>query len=167
MTQRAGHPWEQLGAIEPELVFTMGEIFCKPNIHTIVPAQIKFSLDARHRDMGVLDKVVAVIKGLPTEVLGCKLSYEEHWGRKTIEFNEQLLDFVENATKELGYTYKRMYSGAGHDAQYVSEMLPAVMIFIPSKDGLSHTTVEYSSPEQTWHGANVLLNALLEADRTL
>jgi N-carbamoyl-L-amino-acid hydrolase len=159
--------WEQLGAIDPELVFTMGEIFCKPNIHTIVPAQIKFSLDARHRDMGILDKVVAVIKGLPTEVLGCKLSYDEHWGRKTIEFDAQLLDFVEGATKELGYTYKRMYSGAGHDAQYVSELLPAVMIFIPSKDGLSHTTVEYSTPEQTWHGANVLLNAVLEADRTL
>jgi len=57
-----------------------------------------------------------------------------------------------------------MYSGAGHDAQYVSEIMPAVMLFIPSKDGLSHTVVEYSSPEQTWQGANVLLNAILKAD---
>ena len=159
--------WEKLGAIDPELVFTMGEIFCKPNIHTIVPAQIKFSLDARHRDMGILDQVVAVIKGLPEDVYGCKLSYEEHWGRKTIEFDTQLLDFVEEATKGLGYSNKRMYSGAGHDAQYVSEMLPAVMIFIPTKDGLSHTVVEYSSPDQTWHGANVLLNAMLKADEVL
>jgi N-carbamoyl-L-amino-acid hydrolase len=108
---------------------------------------------------------VDVIKNLPTDVYGCKLSYEEHWGRKTIRFNDKLLGFVEDATNGLSYSYKLMYSGAGHDAQYVSELLPAVMIFIPSKDGLSHTVVEYSTPEQCHHGANVLLNALVEADK--
>jgi N-carbamoyl-L-amino-acid hydrolase len=157
--------WGKLGAIAPDLVFTTGEITCRPNIHTVVPNYVKFSLDARHQDMDIIAQVVDVIKNLPKDVYGCKLSYEEHWGRKTIRFNDKLLDFVEDATNELGYSYKRMYSGAGHDAQYVSELLPAVMIFIPSKDGLSHTVVEYSSPEQCHHGANVLLNALVEADK--
>jgi N-carbamoyl-L-amino-acid hydrolase len=115
----------------------------------------------------MLRKAVQVIEGLPLDVYGCKLSYEEHWGRKTVEFDNKLLGFVEEAAKGLGYSHKRMYSGAGHDAQYVSEMLPAVMLFIPSKAGLSHTVVEYSSPEQTWQGANVLLNAVLEADKQL
>ena len=159
--------WDRLGELDSKLVFTTGEIHCKPNIHTVVPNHVKFSLDARHQDMGVLAQVVGIIENLPKDVYGCKLSYEEHWGRKTIEFNETLLGYVEEATKGLGYTYKRMYSGAGHDAQYVSDMLPAVMIFIPSKDGLSHTVVEYSTPEQTWHGANVLLNAVLAADAEL
>ncbi|MDR1816043.1 MAG: Zn-dependent hydrolase [Clostridiales Family XIII bacterium] len=159
--------WDKLGAIAPDLVFTTGEIHVKPNIHTVVPNYVKFSLDARHRDMAVLAQVVKVIEELPKDVYGCKLSYEEHWGRKTIEFDAQLLGFVEEATKALGYSYKKMYSGAGHDAQYVSEMLPAVMIFIPSKDGLSHTVVEYSSPEQCHEGANVLLNALIAADAAL
>jgi N-carbamoyl-L-amino-acid hydrolase len=159
--------WDQLGAIAPDLVFTTGEITCKPNIHTVVPNYVKFSLDARHQDPEIIAKVVEVIKNLPQDVYGCKLSYEEHWGRNTIQFDDRLLDYVENATKGLGYTYKRMYSGAGHDAQYVSELLPAVMIFIPSKDGLSHTVVEYSTPDETWHGANVLLNALIEADKNL
>jgi N-carbamoyl-L-amino-acid hydrolase len=158
--------WDKLGAIAGDLVFTTGEITCRPNIHTVVPNYVKFSLDARHQDMGVIARVVDVIEGLPGDVYGCKLSYEEHWGRKTIQFDDRLLDYVEGATKDLGYTYKRMYSGAGHDAQYVSELLPAVMIFIPSKDGLSHTVVEYSSPEETWHGANVLLNALITADKS-
>jgi N-carbamoyl-L-amino-acid hydrolase len=157
--------WDQLGALADDLVFTTGEITCRPNIHTVVPNYVKFSLDARHQDRGVIAKVVDVIKGLPGEVYGCKLSYEEHWGRKTIQFDERLLGSIEAATKGLGYSFKRMYSGAGHDAQYVSELLPAAMIFIPSKDGLSHTVVEYSSPEQTWQGANVLLNALIETDK--
>ena len=159
--------WEQLGSIDKDLVFTTGEILVRPNVHTVVPNYVKFTLDARHRDRGMLDKVVAVIEGLPKDVYGCKLSYEEHWGRKTIAFDDRLLGIVEGQTKALGYSYKRMYSGAGHDAQYVSEMLPAVMIFIPSQNGLSHTVVEYSSPEQCWRGANVLLNAVLETDKAL
>ena len=156
--------WDKLGALDPRLVFTTGEIHCKPNIHTVVPNYVKFSLDARHQDMGVLEQVVDIIRDLPKDVYGCRLSYEEHWGRKTIGFDDRLLGYIEAAANGLGYTNKRMYSGAGHDAQYVSEMLPAVMLFIPSRDGLSHTVVEYSSPEQTWHGANVLLNAVLAAD---
>jgi N-carbamoyl-L-amino-acid hydrolase len=159
--------WDSLGAIADDLVFTTGEITCRPNIHTVVPGYVKFSLDARHRDPAMLRKAVQVIEGLPQDVYGCKLSHEEHWGRTTVEFDGKLLGFVEEAAKGLGYSYKRMYSGAGHDAQYVSEMLPAVMLFIPSKDGLSHTVVEYSSPEQIWQGANVLLNAVLEADKQL
>ena len=156
--------WEKLGALDDKLVFTTGQILCKPNIHTIVPNYVKFSLDSRHQDMDVLAQVVDIIENLPKEVYGCKLSFEEHWGRKTIKFDDKMLGFIERSAKELGYSCKRMYSGAGHDAQYVSEMLPAVMVFIPSKDGLSHTVVEYSSPEQTWQGANVLLGAVLKAD---
>jgi N-carbamoyl-L-amino-acid hydrolase len=159
--------WDKLGALADDLVFTTGEITCKPNIHTVVPNYVKFSLDARHQDMGIIAKVVDVIKNLPADVYGCKLSYEEHWGRSTICFDDRLLDNVEAAAKGLGYSCKRMYSGAGHDAQYVSELLPSVMIFIPSKDGLSHTVVEYSTPEQCWQGANVLLNALVETDKQL
>ena len=156
--------WDKLGKLDKKLVFTTGQILNKPNVHTIIPNYVKLTLDSRHQDMDVLAQVVSVIENLPKEVCGCKLSYEEHWGRKTIRFNDTLLGYVEGAVKELGYSYKRMYSGAGHDAQYVSEMLPAVMIFIPSRDGLSHTVVEYSSPDQLEHGANVLLNAVLAAD---
>jgi N-carbamoyl-L-amino-acid hydrolase len=159
--------WDELGAIADDLVFTTGEIVCKPNIHTVIPNYVKFSLDSRHQNPEVIRRVVEIIENLPKEVYGCKLSYEEHWGRKTIDFDEKIVAAVEESAKELGYSYKRMYSGAGHDAQYVSEMLPSAMIFTPTKDGLSHTVVEYSSPEDCWHGANVLLTALLKLDAEL
>ena len=159
--------WDKLGKLDSELVFTTGQITCNPNVHTIVPNYVKFSLDSRHKDMDVLAEVVDIIENLPEDVFGCKLSINKHWGRDTVKFNNAMIGFVENSVNSLGYSNKKMYSGAGHDAQYVCEMLPAVMLFIPSKDGLSHTTVEYSSPEQTWQGANVLLNAILEADATM
>jgi len=156
--------WDKLGKLDSKLVFTTGQIECKPNVHTIVPNYVKFTLDSRHQDMAVLAQVVDIIENLPKDVFGCRLSYEEHWGRKTIKFDDSMIGYIEDAVGTLGYSNKHMYSGAGHDAQYVSEMLPAVMLFIPSKDGLSHTVVEYSSPEQVWQGANVVLNAVLEAD---
>ena len=159
--------WDKLGKLDSKLVFTTGQILCKPNVHTTVPNYVKFTLDSRHQDMGVLAQVVDIIENLPKEVFKCKLSYEPHWGRTTIQFNDMMLGFIEESVNELGYSNRRMYSGAGHDAQYVSEILPAVMLFIPSKDGLSHTVVEYSSPEQTWEGANVILNAVLKADAAL
>ena len=159
--------WEKLGALDDKLVFTTGQILCRPNVHTIVPNYVKFTLDSRHQSMDVLAQVVDVIENLPKDVYGCKLSYEEHWGRKTIRFNDRMIGYIEKAATDLGLSHKGMYSGAGHDAQYVSEMLPAVMIFIPSKDGLSHTVVEYSNPDQLANGANVLLNAVLQADAEL
>ena len=59
-----------------------------------------------------------------------------------------------------------MYSGAGHDAQYLSEIVPTTMIFVPSKGGHSHCEIEYSPAEWCWKGANVLLNTILEIDST-
>jgi acetylornithine deacetylase/succinyl-diaminopimelate desuccinylase-like protein len=55
---------------------------------------------------------------------------------------------------------KRMISGAGHDAQILSSMLDCAMIFIPSRDGISHNVTEYSTPEHVTAGANVLLGAV-------
>ena len=159
--------WDKLGAIADDLVFTFGELELKPNVHTVVPNYVKVSLDSRHKDPEVIKQVVNVIENIPKEVCKCKVSYEEHWGRKTVDFNRQMVGFIEDSAKDLGYSYHEMYSGAGHDAQYVASVLPATMLFIPSKDGLSHTVVEYSSPDQCWHGANVVLNAILKADAAL
>ena len=66
---------------------------------------------------------------------------------------------------ELGISNQKINSGAGHDAQFVSYMLPTTMIFVQSKDGLSHCEPEYSSPEHCTEGASVMLNAVLKADQ--
>jgi N-carbamoyl-L-amino-acid hydrolase len=57
-----------------------------------------------------------------------------------------------------------MPSGAGHDAQEMARVGPAGMIFIPSRDGISHSPAEYSTPTDIANGSNVLLSTLLELD---
>jgi N-carbamoyl-L-amino-acid hydrolase len=55
-------------------------------------------------------------------------------------------------------------SGAGHDAQNVARFAPMGMIFVPSRGGISHSPLEYTSPEQVADGAEVLYRALLRLD---
>ena len=60
-----------------------------------------------------------------------------------------------------------MPSGAGHDAQAMAQLGPMGMIFIPSIGGISHSPKEYSTPQDIANGANVLLAAVLAADKSL
>ena len=60
-----------------------------------------------------------------------------------------------------------MPSGAGHDAQEMAVICPVGMIFVPSKNGISHSPTEYSSPQDITNGANVLLHTVLNLDRQL
>ena len=76
-------------------------------------------------------------------------------------------EVIDAQAKKLGYTTKSLPSGAGHDAQEMARIAPMGMIFIPSKDGISHAPEEYSSPEAIAKGANVLLHTLLELDKKL
>ena len=49
---------------------------------------------------------------------------------------------MENAAKSLGYSHRRITSGAGHDACNLNTVMPAAMVFVPCKDGISHNELE-------------------------
>ena len=150
---------------DKELVYTTGKISCHPNIHTIIPDEVKFTLDVRHQNPEIIKKCVEIIKSMPKEWANCTMSYKEAWARNTVTFHKEWVDDVENAAQKLSYKSHKMYSGAGHDAQYLSEIVPTTMIFVPSKGGHSHCELEYSPVEWCWKGANVLLNTILEIDK--
>lgn len=150
---------------DKELVYTTGKISCHPNIHTIIPDEVKFTLDVRHQNPEIIKKCVEIIKTMPKEWANCTMNYKEAWARNTVTFHKEWVDDVENAAQKLGYKSHKMYSGAGHDAQYLSEIVPTTMIFVPSKGGHSHCELEYSPVEWCWKGANVLLNTILEIDK--
>ncbi len=156
---------EELDKLDSNLVYTTGEILCHPCIHTCIPDFVDFSLDSRHQNPEVIKQVVEVIKNMPKEFDKCEVKYEKAWARNTVEFDEELVDFIQKSSDEYGYTSKKMYSGAGHDAQYVVDMMPSTMIFVPSKDGHSHCEPEFTSVEECWKGVNVFLQTVLEIDK--
>lgn len=153
----------KLSNLDKDLVFTMGRMNVQPNIHTVIPNKVVFTLEARHRDSVVIKQVEEIIMGLPhlSENEGCKIKAEKLWDRTTVWFEQEICDLLELGTAELGYSYKRMVSGAGHDAQFLASYLPAAMIFVPSINGKSHCEAELTTWEDCAKGVNVLLKAVL------
>ena len=151
---------------DKDLVYTTGEIVCHPCVHTVIPDMIDFSIDVRHEDPKVLAKVLDIVKSLDGKVIEkCKCKVEKAWARDTVYYDKELVGYVKESVDELGYSNQYINSGAGHDAQFVSEMIPTTMIFAPSKDGHSHCEPEFTSVELCTKAASVMLNAVLKADR--
>lgn len=113
----------------------------------------------------VIAQVVSIIENMPKEVAKCKVDYEVAWTRDTVYYDKTLVGYVQEAVDELGYSNQRINSGAGHDAQFASYMLPTTMVFVPPKDGHSHCEPEFTSTKQCTMGASVLLNAVLKCDK--
>ncbi len=150
----------------PELVYTTGEVVCHPCVHTCVPDFFDFSFDARHEDPKVLEKVLAVVKSCEEKSWGngCTCKVEKAWNRDTVYWNKELVGFVKEAAEESGVSHQYIHSGAGHDAQFCAYVIPTTMIFVQSKDGLSHCEPEFSTVKHCTEGATVMLNAVLKAD---
>ncbi len=148
-----------------DLVYTTGEVVCHPCVHTCVPDYFDFSFDARHENPEVLEKVLAIVRSCAEKTwAGCTCEVVRAWNRDTVYWDKRLVGFVKEAAEETGVKHMYIHSGAGHDAQFCAYMLPTTMIFVQSKDGLSHCEPEFSSVEHCTEGATVMLNAVLKAD---
>jgi N-carbamoyl-L-amino-acid hydrolase len=154
---------EELNKIDSDgtIVYTTGHIDTLPNVHTNIPEKVTFSLDIRHKSPEVIAKAVEVIENLPTEIEKCKLTYKPQWTRKTTPFANDIVNINAKNAEALGLTYKRMYSGPGHDAQFIADQISTAMIFVPSVAGHSHSELEFTSVENCAKGVDVLLNSIV------
>lgn len=153
----------KLNTLDDDLVYTMGRLNVLPNIHTVIPNKVIFTLEARHQNPATIQKVEEIIQGLTQSSAneGCEIKATKLWGRDTVWFDQDLVDSVEQATQTLGYSYKRMVSGAGHDAQFLASYIPSAMIFAPSINGKSHCEEELTTYEDCEKGVNVILETVL------
>ncbi|MGV7114666.1 allantoate amidohydrolase [Paenibacillus kyungheensis] len=151
----------QLSVIDSELVYTMGRANVYPNIHTVIPNKVIFTLEARHKNEEIVREVEHIIQSLPAVQGDCEVTSTKLWGRDTVWFDPAICERLETSVQTLGYSYKTMASGAGHDAQFVASFLPSAMVFVPSVNGKSHCEEELTSYEDCEKGINVLLDTVL------
>lgn len=151
----------QLSVLDSELVYTMGRANVYPNIHTVIPNKVIFTLEARHKNEEVVREVERIIQSLPAVQGDCEVTSTKLWGRDTVWFDPTICERLETSVQTLGYSYKTMASGAGHDAQFVASFLPSAMIFVRSVNGKSHCEEELTSYEDCEKGINVLLDTVV------
>ncbi|MCM3671981.1 Zn-dependent hydrolase [Mesobacillus maritimus] len=154
---------EKLNQLDSDLVYTLGRLNVYPNIHTVIPNKTVFTLEARHKNPATIQKVEDIIRSLTNSPNheGCEIKATKLWGRDTVWFDEDVVNAVEQATKTLAYPYKRMVSGAGHDAQFLQSYIPSAMVFVPSINGKSHDEDELTTWEDCEKGVNVVLETVL------
>jgi N-carbamoyl-L-amino-acid hydrolase len=154
----------------PNAVATVGLIENKPNSRNVIPGEVFFTVDLRHPDETVLEEMEKDFRAaLKANLPPLKLTYEEKriWNSPAVRFHPDLVACVRRGAERAGFAMRDMVSGAGHDAAYIARVAPTTMIFVPCEGGLSHNEAESTSFDECAAGAQVLLNAILEYDRSL
>ena len=148
-------------------VATVGRLTAEPGAPNVIPGRVTFSLEIRDLEMDGIDTVFQAIRARALEIAaadGTSVSTEQFYESRAAPTDPRLRDRIEAEAAEIGLATLRMPSGAGHDAQSVALLGPVGMIFVPSRDGISHSPLEFTAPGQITAGANVLLRTLLAID---
>ncbi|MNL37026.1 Allantoate amidohydrolase [compost metagenome] len=141
------------------LVATAGRLEVIPGTPNVIPGEVQFTLDIRHSEAERLESFCAALAAAFGEIAarrGLALELVPTLATSPAPMNQALCGALEQICLEQGRSFRRMVSGAGHDAQLFAPKCPAAMIFVPSRAGISHSPEEYSSPEELAAGLNVL-----------
>jgi allantoate deiminase len=144
-------------------VVTMGKWEVKPGAVNVVPGEVSFSVDVRHPEEDILQRLCAAIQerceaiaqerqlAIAIEITGKSLPVKMDAGLQAI---------LVKAAEACGASWKWLPSGAGHDSQIMARHVPTAMLFVPSVEGRSHSPAEYTPVEDAARGASVLATAL-------
>jgi len=146
-------------------VTNFGRIELQPGVSNIVPARAVLLQEIRELDPKILARLDRECQALCRAVARRrKLSVKVETLSRTepARCAPRVLSAVERASTTLKLPFKRMPSGAGHDAQNLATITDAGMLFIPSKGGRSHRPDEMSDWRAIERGANALLHTLLD-----
>lgn len=145
-------------------VATVGMFELSPGLVNVVPERAMLTVDLRNTDDALLQQAEARLNALAETAAAaeeCTLNRRSLARFAPVEFDHDLVTAVEEQARALGHTVRRMPSGAGHDAQMFAPNCPTAMIFVPSRDGLSHNIHEFTAPEQIRPGVDVLMQVVL------
>jgi N-carbamoyl-L-amino-acid hydrolase len=148
----------------PNAVGTVGEAVIAAPSRNVIPGDIAFTTDIRSPSADTLNAIDKDLRSAIAEINArrkVEIALDLIWRKEPTIFNPQLVDAVENATKTLGYSHRRITSGAGHDACNLAGVVPTAMIFVPCKDGVSHNELEDATQADCAAGANILLHTVL------
>ncbi len=159
----------QVGMAHLPGVASVGLIENRPNSRNVVPGEVFFTVDLRHPDEKVLDRMESAYQAaIPRIAEELNLEFEERriWNSHAVTFAPELIQCVRDGARQAGHDVREMASGAGHDAAYINRVTPTTMIFVPCLGGISHNEAESTTLEECGAGTQVLLNAVLAHDKT-
>lgn len=159
---------EVVNSYEGSQVGSIGKISVPSGAPNIIPGKVEMSLQMRDLSTQKIMKMFEDIEKRSQQIAketNTQIDFKHLNLSSTPTFaSQEIQDKMIQAAESLGISYIKMQSGAGHDTQEMAALGPIGMVFIPSKDGISHNPKEYSSPSQMAKGANVMLHTVLLLD---
>lgn len=146
-------------------VATCGFIRAYPNAMNVVAECVELTLDFRSPKQRSLDCMWAKIKKLldeETSKRGAVWKADIKLRQPPVYMSEKLIDGLEDSCKKYNYSYRRMLSGAAHDAMVFADKIDTAMIFVPSRGGRSHCPEEYSDSMELAKAAIVTCEVISE-----
>lgn len=148
-------------------VATVGRLDLAPDLVNVVAGSAVLTVDLRNTDEALLaaaeTDLAAFVDGI-AEAEGVLIESRTLARFEPVAFNESVVETVVSTAEALGHAVSEMPSGAGHDAQMMARVCPTGMVFVPSRDGISHNPAEHTDPADLTAGVNVLLHTLLALD---
>jgi hydantoinase/carbamoylase family amidase len=144
----------------------VGKISVEPGGANVIPGSADFTIDVRAASAAHLTELEGIVEGTVTRIAaeeGLEVDLERTFALDPLELDPGLVNTVERAARRQGASARRLPSGAGHDAMLVGRHVPAAMIFVPSRRGISHSPEEFTDPGQLEVGVRVLALALRES----
>lgn len=145
-------------------VGTVGTLELHPNLVNVVAARARLTVDLRNTDDAALADAQRRVAAHVAEVAsseGVDISTRSLARFAPVAFQPEVIDLVESTAVRLGHPVRRLPAGAGHDAQMLARVCPSGMVFVPSRNGISHNPAEFTAPEHLGAGTDVLLHTLL------
>ncbi len=146
-------------------VATVGHVEMAPNLVNVVPNRVLMTVDLRNTNEVLLQQAEARLFDFADKAAqaeGVSLERRTLARFEPVVFAPEMTDLIEATARARGLSTRRMPSGAGHDAQMFAPNCPTAMIFVPSRDGISHNIEEFTAPDHIRAGSDVLLHVVLE-----
>ncbi|WP_455631813.1 M20 family metallo-hydrolase [Megamonas sp.] len=158
---------EQLGRTSQSeyTTVTIGRVQVIPNAVNVIPGKVVFSIDIRDCDYDYKNDLIAKLKNRIKEIAdkrNVKVNLTQYNNDYPMKCDENIIKKLENACEKENTPYIKTISGAFHDSMLIGEFAPVAMIFVPSKNGISHSPEEWTNFADIAAGTDVLADTLIE-----
>ncbi|MFN2312083.1 MAG: Zn-dependent hydrolase [Spirochaetia bacterium] len=151
----------------PYTVLTVGKLEATPGAVNVIPGKVVFSLDFRAQEEELLlegERRINEIARTISERRGLEVEIELTEQLKPSPLSEDICSRLRQAAVRQGFELELVPSGALHDAAVLAHVMPTAMIFVASRDGISHNPAEYSRIEDIALAAQLLEDMIADAE---
>lgn len=155
---------ELVDGFEPGLLHTAcGALDVYPNSPVVVASEVRLLIDLRSPSMEVIEAAHASLMRTVARIeaedrVSIRIVAEHSWDRNP--YSEAGIELAREVAEELGLAHDRVMTVAGHDSTNMKDVVPTVMLFVPSVDGISHNLAEFTEDDDLVAGLDHLVGVI-------